>query len=340
MDGDQVVPCAARAMAIESNVDIARSPRRNGRFRVAAKSLFITYPRCDLSKEVCLELLQNMLASSAFHNEVAMREYCIGRETHQDGGFHLHVFVTFDRKLDIRSARTFDMLYEGIVYHGNIQSVRNRGAVMDYVRKGGDYIENVRSSEHVFERLHGCTSAEEVMKAMIEEKPRDWYINGQKILENWELTQKKNARRQCFQSIYPRENFCVPQIVSDWMEFNAMRTGTRSKLLILCGGTCLGKTAMIRAICSNHGYFRESFNIRKWDDAWSWIVFDDCDWDTFPAKKPILCAMGECEITDKYVKRTTLIADKPAIWICNELPMLDTYWQANTIVCLVNERLY
>lgn len=58
-----------------------------------------------------------------------------GRERHQDGSPHIHVFVTFSRKMRTRNRRVFDI--RG--HHPNIVGfVHNPAKCWDYVTKGGD----------------------------------------------------------------------------------------------------------------------------------------------------------------------------------------------------------
>lgn len=64
-------------------------------------------------------------------------ECIVARETHEDGGIHLHVFVDFGRKRRFRDARKFDVLD----HHPNIEQSRgNPGAGYDYACKEGDIL--------------------------------------------------------------------------------------------------------------------------------------------------------------------------------------------------------
>lgn len=102
-----------------SNESIHRSQNK---FRMAAKSFFLTYPQCNCSKED----LKNFLLAKRPTDYIL-----IGQETHKDGGLHLHCLVSFKKKLNIKSDRFFDFNE----FHPNIQATKNPAAVKNYIRK-------------------------------------------------------------------------------------------------------------------------------------------------------------------------------------------------------------
>lgn len=108
-------------------------------FRINAKQFFITYPQCPIPKEGVYDLFDK-----SFNPE----ELIVAEEKHEDGNKHLHVYVKFEKKLNIKDPRHFDI--DG--YHPNIQSVHNKNAVTKYVKKDGNYREKQVST---VERLRG-----------------------------------------------------------------------------------------------------------------------------------------------------------------------------------------
>lgn len=94
-------------------------------------TLFLTYPRCDSTKERILEHLQSI---------DTVREYVICDELHADGTPHRHAYVKFDSGLR-PSEFTPTLDVDG--HHGNYQAVRSFRAVVKYVSKGGVYITNL-----------------------------------------------------------------------------------------------------------------------------------------------------------------------------------------------------
>ena len=98
--------------------------------RIGAKGWFLTYPKCQASKE-------DLIKAFATFSPHPTEEYIVARELHEDGSPHLHAFVKFSEKvwLDKKVTR-FD--FQG--YHGNYQVAKCWKAVQDYCRKGSDYV--------------------------------------------------------------------------------------------------------------------------------------------------------------------------------------------------------
>lgn len=97
-------------------------------FRLTGKQFFLTYPKCDLSKEKAKDLLDSIL--DPVH-------LIIARELHSDQTYHLHIYVKNRRKINVKRQDYFDL--DG--YHGNYQTVRDKNKVVTYVKKGGDFLE-------------------------------------------------------------------------------------------------------------------------------------------------------------------------------------------------------
>lgn len=91
-------------------------------FRINAKSFFLTYPQCNATKEDLKTFLDTKGRTTYL---------LIGRETHEDGAYHLHALVTYERKLNVKRQNYFDFQE----YHPNIQAARNLQAVKTYIQK-------------------------------------------------------------------------------------------------------------------------------------------------------------------------------------------------------------
>ena len=102
------------------------------------------------------------------------RPYCrisaeciIGREDHADGGTHLHAFVDFGRRVNIRDPRRFDV--EG--FHPNIQPCgRTPQKMLDYAIKDGDVVAGgldptidsaIQGSSDVWSRIANAPTVDE-----------------------------------------------------------------------------------------------------------------------------------------------------------------------------------
>lgn len=96
---------------------------------------FITFPQCPLEKEMMLELLKEKM--NIRNNEI--KEYVIGRETHKDGNYHLHCFISLKKKIKWKKD-LFDVVRNNVTYHGNYQACKNRDATIEYIKKSNDFI--------------------------------------------------------------------------------------------------------------------------------------------------------------------------------------------------------
>lgn len=65
-----------------------------------ARKLFLTYPQCEDSKEDLYDFLLKTLENKGITQMV------IAQETHQDGGHHLHAYVSIEKDYIARGAHT------------------------------------------------------------------------------------------------------------------------------------------------------------------------------------------------------------------------------------------
>ncbi len=133
----------------------------------AVRQWFLTYPRCNVSKDELLAHLQQAFG-------VTLQEFCICRETHEDGGLHLHAYVRYDKPgVPRKDIGKFDC--DG--HHGNYQSVRSRRCVLEYVQKSdADVLTNIdkdllvdKTKKRKKENAMVFGSSEEELKRMFDE---------------------------------------------------------------------------------------------------------------------------------------------------------------------------
>lgn len=62
---------------------------------------------------------------------------CIGQETHEDGGFHLHVCAWYKAPLQFRGSRHLDIEWEGEWYHPNVKDkqIKSKKRALEYCSK-------------------------------------------------------------------------------------------------------------------------------------------------------------------------------------------------------------
>lgn len=98
---------------------------------IRRKHWFLTFPKCDLSKEWVLKELKKI---ESYEGSL------ICREKHADGGFHLHCYVKLKGKPRFRSD-LFDIKNcDEERVHGHYESVRNADKCVSYIQKDGDFI--------------------------------------------------------------------------------------------------------------------------------------------------------------------------------------------------------
>lgn len=103
-------------------------------FRINAKNLFLTYPKCDATREDMRDHLYKLLDA-----DYGVVKYIVAKEKHQDGTDHLHCFVELNKKLNVQNASYFD--YNG--HHGNYQSSRSPFATAKYcIKDDKEYLAN------------------------------------------------------------------------------------------------------------------------------------------------------------------------------------------------------
>lgn len=94
-------------------------------FRFQARYGLFTYSQCGRLRP----------QSVSEHFSTLGADFIIGRETHSDGGTHLHVFADFKRKFRTRDSRKFDVED----FHPNVLPSRgNPAGGWDYATKDGD----------------------------------------------------------------------------------------------------------------------------------------------------------------------------------------------------------
>lgn len=123
----------------------ARAKRRRGGFRLQGKQFALTYPRCEVERAVFDECFRKQ------HGPFA--EYGSARESHADGGHHMHVFVSYQQRKDLRSARALDVAIDGVVYHGKYEKCRDRADWLRYISKEGDCAVPVAEPREAFDPL-------------------------------------------------------------------------------------------------------------------------------------------------------------------------------------------
>lgn len=110
-------------------------------FRLRTHKLFLTYPRCDLSKEEVRDFFINKFGDKLEH-------YVIAREKHENGLFHIHCYIQLKNEgrhtqFDTTDEKCLDIGQ----YHGNYQGARSMKRVVQYVTKDEDFLSDLEIDE-------------------------------------------------------------------------------------------------------------------------------------------------------------------------------------------------
>jgi hypothetical protein len=83
----------------------------------------------------------------------------------------------------------------------------------------------------------------------------------------------------------------------------------------------MGKTMWARSL-GRHTYWATYHNLATWDKDATYTIMDDFNWkaSSTEMKKSWFGAQHTFTMTDKYVRKITIINGKPLIYICNILP--------------------
>lgn len=316
-------------------------------FRTNSMQLFITFPMCAIPKEGMLDHLTDLCFQSGW----IILEYLIAEEEHESGEPHLHVYLKFSSKINLKDSTIFDFGKPGEehYYHPNIQGCRSPSKVISYITKGDNWISNFHQCDVWSRILKPDVTVPDAVALVVAEKPREWCLNGDRIERNLRRVKPKRE----FVPKYATESFSnVPGAARDWVRDVLMTpTEERSKCLILIGPSMMGKTQWARSLVQPHMFFRSGVNLSSWQDSAQLLIIDDIPWKFLPYKKALLTKMGEQTVTGKYKPQTDINVTMPAIVLMNEedagthgeddVPLSsDPYWEVNAVIVRITEPLF
>lgn len=227
---------------IEQTQMLGRPRARPKAMRLQGKNFFLTYPRCELSREDLAESLKT---------KTEVDYLLIARELHADGYPHLHALLTAKTKLRVSNATFFDCHN----YHGNYQTARKTDDVREYLLKAdltpyeeGIYLSNKQSD--VQKRAVDN-------KAIIEQPLPQLVDNGTISIYSYKLLRESKM-------LYILDSIKVPEYMP-------------KTCLWIYGGTGIGKSRYVRTNYSGQ-FFEKSMN--KWWDGYvgqKTVLLDDFD---------------------------------------------------------------
>lgn len=295
---------------------------------INSKYVLLTYAQCG-----SLDAFRVMDCISALAGECI-----VGRECHEDGGFHLHVFVDFGRKFRSRRVDVFDV--DG--KHPNVvPSYGTPEKGYDYACKDGDVVCGGLARPTPATRSNLDGEADSLWTRITEAKTRD---------EFWQLVHQYDPRA-AVTSFPAIQKYCdwkfayhPPTYESppnaryvgqdydgrdDWVRqarIGSDRHGARVKSLVLYGPSQTGKTTWARSLGS-HIYILGLVSGKICADAPNveYAVFDDIRGGIkfFHAYKEWLGCQAYVTVKELYKEPRQLPWNNPSIWCSNMDPRLE-----------------
>jgi len=231
-------------------------------FRLQARDVFVTYPKCDVAKERLEEHLRRVFKDFA--------QAAICTEAHADGHPHLHAVVHLSKRCNLHSARTLDFHDgRGRIFHGNYQPARSAASALHYVEKGGDVLycggsmEDVRGvfsnrlapKESGKKRINACfeqlLTGKSVASLLMDQELQGCMIMHRKALQAAvaEVHAERALRKQ-FSFVTASGPLGSPSAtIAEWLNLNLLKTRPfGAPQLFLTGPTGIGKSHLLKML--------------------------------------------------------------------------------------------
>jgi hypothetical protein len=97
----------------------------NKQFRLATKTLFLTYPNKNITKYFSEKELLEQLKIILKKRNINIIVFNVSQEINANHR-HYHVFLVLDKKIDSINKNVFDLTYKNMKFHGNYQSANKK----------------------------------------------------------------------------------------------------------------------------------------------------------------------------------------------------------------------
>lgn len=197
-----------------------------------------------------------------------------------------------------------------------------------------------------FDDARDAATKEEAIAILWEKQSRAMFIYGDKIEQNVAKRFKKDDLKEF--DPYENSTFInIPVGMTSWVNDNIGIKKRRYPILVVEGKSQLGKTEWARSL-GPHVYWKGETNAKDLinDTDAQFLIIDDIAFSDLPKgfPKSVCLGSGKMVVTDKYLPKSTIIWNKPCIFLCNNqgnMPWyMDEYWQENATVVKVSQRLY
>jgi len=262
-------------------------------FRISARHVIMTYPKCFMPIE---EVLTNLRALVNFDR------YIIVQEDHKDLTPHFHVYIRGVKKIEIKNANLLNIVFNDVEYHGNYQKSRSPRGSIEYILKTVDSLSlnshKLLCSEDLRLMISESGIYEGLDRSLVNLAREGKISEAMELLESEDISKFLNSGekvRKRLMSIYvehvgfePRfsmKNFALPLRVEQALEvwFKSVKENN-AKVLLLLGSSGSGKTELLLT------YIYERFKVKPhliscYDGiskvlAGEGIIYDDFNWDS------------------------------------------------------------
>lgn len=276
-------------------------------FRLQARHIALTYPRCDNELSDLLNFLKGKHSGSRLVQRVV-----VSSEAHEDGSLHRHAYVRYSGKVNIGNANYFD--HNG--FHCNVQACQNVAAWENYIRKDDNFLEwnadNIQTSS-LYENAEGMGEVEYFEWALRSRVP---YGFAQRA---WERARRASKTITFDDDNNPFADLNLP-MRRELSEFHLSTDLTN----VLVGPTGCGKTVYCFRELQKPMLLISHIDDLKHFEAQTHrsVLFDDMRFDHLPIQAQIhLCDRGLPRSIHRRYGTTLIPAGIQVAITCNEIPL-------------------
>ena len=269
------------------------SEAKKKEFRLSSKTLFLTYPRTNLTPKEALDQLKIILGVWM------IKSYLICSEKHTEESSnnienHIHAYIITKKRTEIKNPKKMHLIENGLEIKGNYQAARNGKKITDYILK--DVFDTTDESKIIFSKdlsermtLEGILENYELTMIRLAKKGN--VAAAMKVLEDCNpMTYMKShmAIEQSLMKLYAKERGLQAKFKLSEFELPAEmqkaffqeKLGGKTKAIVGFPGT--GKTQFIKSYLKEFGRIHPLIvthldGLRNFSELLhKAIIFDDC----------------------------------------------------------------